>query len=312
VGRKQNSEAAVDSRIETAVDALRRDNRSGASELLGRAIEVLRAARHSGPLALLRVAPALCAAQPSMAAIWNAAGLALRDDGEAALERFARQVAHAPRALARFALSALEPPRRGEAVKIVTCSASGSVRVCLVALAARGPVHVACAEGRPAMEGRDMAAALGAAGLEVTLYTDAAIAAALDHAAAVLVGADAVGPAWIINKAGTDQLAAAAAQRGVPVYVAASRDKFVGPPLDDHLRLRTGPTEEVWSEPPAGVAVANPYFERTPLDLVTALVTDVGVIGARDAAAVCAAMTAQVNARALIGSPESAPPDPDL
>ena len=33
------------------------------------------------------------------------------------------------------------------------------------------------------------------------------------------------------------------------------------------------------SSAPAGVTVRNPYFERTPLDIVTAIISDIGVLG---------------------------------
>ena len=74
-------------------------------------------------------------------------------------------------------------------------------------------------------------------------------------------------------------LAAAATQQGVPVYVVAGRDKFVGRELAARLVIRSGEPAEVWDSPPAGVDVRNPYFEVIPLDLVTAVISDVGILG---------------------------------
>ena len=108
---------------------------------------------------------------------------------------------------------------------------------------------------------------------------DAAIAQALGSADVVLVGADAIAPTWFLNKTGTRMLAAAASQQGVPVYVVASRDKFVGRELATRLVIRSGEPSEVWDSPPAGVDVRNPYFELIPLDLVTAVISDVGILG---------------------------------
>ena len=111
------------------------------------------------------------------------------------------------------------------------------------------------------------------------LFSDSAIAHALDDADAVMVGADAIVPSWFLNKSGTRMLAAAAAQRGVPVYVIAARDKFVPQQVADGLVIRSGDATEIWATPPPGVDVRNPYFESTPLDLVTAVISDVGILG---------------------------------
>jgi len=61
--------------------------------------------------------------------------------------------------------------------------------------------------------------------------------------------------------------------------VLAGRDAFLGARLAARLRLGGGPGDEVWNEAPARVRVENPYFERTPVDLFAAFITDAGVIG---------------------------------
>ncbi|MGH6912594.1 MAG: hypothetical protein ACREH3_02680, partial [Geminicoccales bacterium] len=165
----------------------------------------------------------------------------------------------------------------GAPLRIVTISYSRSVRRVLEHLARDRPVHVACSEGRPMLEGRRMAGRLAAAGIPVTFFTDAAIAHALDDAHEVVVGADAVAPEWFLNKSGTRLLVATAAQLGIPVYVVASREKFVGAEAARRLRPREGDPAEVW-DPPRGVAVRNPYFEQVPVELVSGLITDVGVL----------------------------------
>jgi len=43
--------------------------------------------------------------------------------------------------------------------------------------------------------------------------------------------------------------------------------------------IRSGDATEIWATPPPGVDVRNPYFESTPLDLVTAVISDVGILG---------------------------------
>jgi translation initiation factor 2B subunit (eIF-2B alpha/beta/delta family) len=262
--------------VSDRIARLAADRQSGASEILAEAIAILRATPE-GELA--DVARALRAAQPSMAPLWNATAAALHGE----LERFAQRAARAPAAIARFAADLLvtgAPPDRPLA--IVTISYSGTVAHALEALAANRPLRVACAEGRPALEGQRMAARLAAAGIPITFYTDAAIGVALADASAVLIGADAVAPAWFLNKVGTRMLAAAAQQQGVPTYVLAGRDKFLTAEASAQLSIRSGAAEEVWPEIQSGITTLNPYFEQIPLELTSAVITDVGALSPGD------------------------------
>lgn len=275
------------------ISAIANDRVSGASEILQRAIDVLRESLSRDPDERLHIARALCRAQPAMASIWNAALAALTD--KARFEHFVERVERAPSALTRFTKQVFSEPdsthrRPDRPLSLVTISSSTSVRRALEGLANTTPLHVACAEGRPALEGRRMAAALAQAGIAVTMFTDAAISEALDQADAVVVGADAVAPRWFTNKVGTRMLAAAAALVGVPVYVIASRDKFCAPTLAPYVMSREGGAREIWDAPPTGVVVRNPYFERVPLDLVLAFVADGGIMPANDVAEFCVSL----------------------
>ena len=269
----------MDDRLAGEVAAIANDHRSGASALLRRALAVLRLASATGPASLERISPLVCRAQPSMGAIWNAVCAALgADDPVRVLDRFERETDQAEQAVTRVAATLLS---KGDGPsRLATCSASGTVAKVFLAVGARRSLRVACAEGRPVYEGRAMAAELAAAGLAVEVYTDAGVGAALGSSDALLLGADAVSGDWVINKTGSAQLAALAAELRVPVYVVATGDKFVPPGIAAVLQLRQGPVAEVWDQPPHGVAVQNPYFERVPLTLVHAVLSDGGVLDA--------------------------------
>ena len=279
------------------ISGIASDRESGASEILSRALDVLRQVMSRPAGDRLRIARALCRAQPGMAPVWNAALAAVTDEGQPPrFERFVQRVQRAPAALTRVAtewFSELDPSpcaRKSGPLSLVTLSSSASVRHALEALVRARPLRVACAEGRPALEGRHMASALAKAGAEVTLFSDAAIAEGLSDRDAVIVGADAVASEWLINKVGTRMLAAAAALVGVPVYVAASRDKFCAPGLAPYIIPRDGPPTEIWDAAPSAVSVRNPYLERVPLDLVTAIITDGGMMPAASVAQFCASL----------------------
>ena len=255
------------------------DRESGASEILDEVIGVLRDALAAGT-PMTAVARAICRAQPSMAPVWNAALEALASaPAPERFERFALRVARAPQALTRVAVEFLSSDAGPAPLQLVTVSFSRSVAFVLEALAHTHALHVACSEGVPALEGRRLASRLAASGIPVTYFSDAAIGHALASADVALVGADTIAPEWFLNKSGTRMLAAAAAQQGLPVYVVATRDKFVSDAVAARMVVREGAPAEVWETPPAGVTVRNPYFEPTPLDLVASVITDTGVLG---------------------------------
>ncbi|HJN45182.1 MAG: hypothetical protein QGI10_06955 [Vicinamibacterales bacterium] len=269
----------MDDSLTREVTAIAQDHRSGASTLLRRALAVLRQASATGPASLERLSPMVCRAQPSMGALWNAVCTALAaEDPVKALDRFERETDRAEQAVIRVAATLL---MEGDgSLRLATCSASRTVAWVVETVGAQRTVRVACAEGRPIYEGREMVAGLAAAGLAVDVYTDAGLGAALHLSDVLLLGADAVTGDWVINKAGSAQLAALAGELGVPVYVVASRDKFVPPGVAALLQLRQGPAAEVWDQPPPGVTVRNPYFERVPLTLVRAVLSDGGMLDA--------------------------------
>jgi translation initiation factor 2B subunit (eIF-2B alpha/beta/delta family) len=288
--------------LDEQVSRIAVDRTSGASAIFESALEVLETA-FARRLDVTAVARALVRAQPSMAPVWRVAVEALAAlDNPDRFARFAMRARRAPAAHTRVAVEALaggDASRDAAALHIATLSCSGAVAQTLKALAARGPVRVSCAEGRPALEGRRLAADLAAAGIPVTFYGDAAIGDAVATASAVVVGADAIAPDRFVNKVGTGMLAAAALLRGVPVYVLGTREKFVDEVLADRLLVRDAAADEIWPESPAGVHVRNPCFEPIPLDLVSGVITDAGAIGPDDVAAVCAS-TLDEPARAAV------------
>jgi len=255
------------------------DRESGAAELQAAVLSVLADGLAEGA-DLEGVAQALLKAQPSMAPVWNAVRAALVARTIETFQHYVQQTTRAPRALVRHATGLLLPDAPSAGLKLVTISFSSTVLLALEAVAQQCPLEVATAEGQPALEGRRAATRLAAAGVTVAHYTDAALGLAVAGADAIVVGADAVTPEWFLNKSGTRMLAATAAQQGIPVYVLATRDKFLSSAVAARLQVRDEAPAEVWPAPPAGVTVHNPYFEPTPLDLVSAVVSDAGVLGA--------------------------------
>jgi methylthioribose-1-phosphate isomerase len=152
---------------------------------------------------------------------------------------------------------------------------------------AEEPVQVLVSETRPLLQGARLTAwELQNVGIPVTLVTEGSAAAAIasGQVDAVIVGCDRVARNGdTANKIGTYGHAVAARANGVPFYVAGPMSSF-DPEIDgagdvvieqraadEVRRLGTAvlaPEVEVW----------NPAFDLTPAELVTAFITDVGVL----------------------------------
>jgi translation initiation factor 2B subunit (eIF-2B alpha/beta/delta family) len=285
--------------LASAVEALRADRRSGASALARELAAALdRWARETPAsgrqefLAGLRVAARrLANARPSMLALAQVAGLLVESAADAPagedmdvlrcrVGEAARQVSEGWEAASeRIAAHA----RRLLPATVLTHSYSASVVAALRARpdgrpSGRRPDRAVVCEGRPLFEGRSTARELAAAGIDVTLVTDAQGPLFLSRVEAVLVGADGVlADGSVINKVGTYPLALAARDRGLPFYAACESLK-ISPRLEwTEADMEEGDPAEVLPDGMEGVTPRNLYFERTPARLVTALITDEGV-----------------------------------
>lgn len=149
-------------------------------------------------------------------------------------------------------------------------------------------VEVLATETRPLLQGARLTAwELSRSGIDVQILVDGAAAAAFaaGKVDAVVVGADRIAANGdTANKIGTLGLAVAAAHWGVPFYVAASLNAI-------DASLATGseiPIEERHSDEvlgfgevtiaPVGVGAWNPAFDVTPASLITAFITEAGVL----------------------------------
>jgi methylthioribose-1-phosphate isomerase len=158
---------------------------------------------------------------------------------------------------------------------------------------------VLAAETRPLLQGARLTAwELRDAGVPVTVVTEGAAAAALaaGRADAVIVGCDRVAANGdVANKVGTHGLAVAAHHHGVPFYVAGPRSTFdpdTARGAEIPIEERSGDEVRAAAELAEDVAVWNPAFDVTPAALVTAFVTDAGVLRPPFAAAIAGVLTA--------------------
>jgi methylthioribose-1-phosphate isomerase len=247
----------------------------------------------------------------------GALGVVLARDDAAAIERIAsaRPTAVNLRWAVERVLRAAD--RRGEALRILeedveACRAIGEhgraeleharrvLTVCntgRLATAGRGtalgviyakaeagePVEVFAVETRPLLQGARLTAwELQDAGIPVTVLADGAAPALLARGDidVVIAGCDRVAANGdVANKIGTYALAIAAHHHGVPFYVAGPRSTLDPATASGAaIEIEERSADEVAAA--AGARVWNPAFDVTPAELITALITDAGVLRA--------------------------------
>jgi len=149
-------------------------------------------------------------------------------------------------------------------------------------------VRVFVDETRPFLQGARLTAfELMQDGIDVTLIVDSAAAYLMKQGRidVVIVGADRIAANGdVANKIGTYSLACLARQHGIPFYVAAPTstiDLSLG--SGGEIPIEERPAEEVTCVAgkriaPEGVRVYNPAFDVTPATLVSAIITEYGVV----------------------------------
>jgi methylthioribose-1-phosphate isomerase len=171
---------------------------------------------------------------------------------------------------------------------IATAGGGTALGVIMAAAAAGKRPHVFVDETRPLLQGARLTYyELARAGIDATLIVDGAAAITMQRKSIdlIIVGADRIAcNGDTANKVGTYALAIAAAHHRVPFYVAAPRSTF-------DFSLRSGndiPIEERAADEvaayggtriaPEGARAYNPAFDVTPGHLITAFITEYGIV----------------------------------
>ena len=293
----------INPEIISLIDEIRGDKTHGASQLARQAVGVLKlAAEHSQAdsaseflLELKTVGERLMSARPAMAPIFNIVsrflGALSQLSVNVGLEAIKRLAISKADELANDSLQAIaQIVNHGAKLitdgdRIMTHSYSSTVMAVLKeAFAKHKHIEIIATRSGPGRTGERIAQELGRSRLPVTFIDDAAMGLYIAVASKVMVGADRVcADGDIINGIGTYQLALAAERAGIPFYVLCETLKF-------DLRLKSGEVDLEEKEPseivepgalPPGVRVKNPYFDITPLELVTGVVTENGLLTPR-------------------------------
>jgi eIF-2B alpha/beta/delta-like uncharacterized protein len=290
----------ITNKIARLTDEIKNDKTQGASQLARQAMAVMKvAAEHSQADSvehfleeLKGVGEGLMTVRPAMAPIFNIVNrylvaLSLVSPGQGVDYIKSLAVSKADE-LARVSLQAIAEITScglgliAEGDKIMTHSYSSTVMAVLEETSAEGRhIEVIATRSGAGGTGQRIARELGRRGMKVTFIDDTAAGLYVSSADKVMVGADRVcADGGIVNGVGTYPLALAAQKAAVPFYVLCETLKF------DH-RMRSEEVDLEEKEPseivgraklPPQVTIKNPYFDLTPLELVTGIVTENGLL----------------------------------
>jgi translation initiation factor 2B subunit (eIF-2B alpha/beta/delta family) len=286
--------ALADPTVDKLVVAIRDDEIGGAADMARETARALRALALDGSVADAEFAARLDGAieaivevTPSIMPVTRvlhtaaAATEARPDDPRAAVaEACERFVAWLDGALDEIARIGADLIRDGD--RLFLYSMSSTVYRMIEAAVERGKrVSVVTTESRPGNEGLVTLDRLCPKGVPVEIGIDGAMAALMRDCTAVYVGSDDVTSAGdCLAKVGCYPTALVARHYGIPYYIAGDTSKFDPSSLRGvPVKIREMPAGDiVTGDVVAGGRVRNPVFELVPAALITAYVTELGIL----------------------------------
>lgn len=147
-------------------------------------------------------------------------------------------------------------------------------------------IKVIATETRPVQQGSRLTAfELKHDGIDVSLISDTAVGYTMANRLVnkVIVGADRIlRTGYVFNKIGTYQVATMAKRHGIPFYVAAPLSTFDLKSNPEDVIIEQRNAHEVThigdkKTAPDDINVINPAFDMTPPELITGIITEVGI-----------------------------------
>jgi len=293
----ENLPTELPEKIKTQIGEIRLDNTSGSVKLATKSAETLitilenvDVSSHSQLITYIEmVSKELVKAQPTMAPIFNLVNKTLLNIYNLADEEEIRQIA---RVLCQNFITKLDTS--GQMISklaidlitdnstILTHSYSDTIlKTLLLAKRAGKNFDVICTESQPTKEGIFLAERLGKEEINVTLIVDSAASSFLPETQLVLIGADALSTYGLINKIGTLGLALAAKEFKVNFYALCDSEKILPTKYTINIKELKDPNE-ILPKTIDNVTPINYYFDLTPLEYLTGIITERGFMTPND------------------------------
>lgn len=280
--------------MKSIINEIKADNTSGATQLTLKAAEALKQSIESDTFQamtqlldhILKTSREVYSAKPAMASLASLGAYAMAaaetcdsvKEGAAGaingIERFIIRMKENVSLTAAHAASLIETGS-----SIMTISYSSFFAEAATRARSNGrDFTVYCLESRPLAEGVTLARLLAGQGINTVLLTDASLFLFMEDMSMVMVGGDSLSPEGLINKTGTSGLAMAAEKHGVPFYALCSSEKLLPTGMPYQPRLDRYDPRQILPSPYENIQVINCYFDSTPLERLTGVITERGLI----------------------------------
>jgi eIF-2B alpha/beta/delta-like uncharacterized protein len=282
------------------IDNIKSDKTHGASQLARQAVEVLKTAAERSQTRVAseflieqrEVGDRLKSVRPTMAPIFNMVTRLLaaiaREGAAMDLESVRRLTISRADEAVRDSLQAVDRIARhgsgliaGGDVILTHSYSSTVVAVLKEAFTRHGNIGVFVTRSGPGGTEEQIVRELRPHGLAVTFIDDTAVGLYLPQVNRVMLGADRVcADGSVVNGVGSYQIALLSKKVNIPLYVLCDTLKFNPRIGSDEVDLEDREPYEVVrpGRLPSGVTVRNPHFDVTPLELVTGVVTERGLM----------------------------------
>ena len=286
--------------ITNLIDKVRDDKTHGASQLARQAVGVLKVTAERSQTDSIKqflqeqkeVGERLITVRPAMAPLYNivnrllsivsakATGIDLSTIRRITIDKADEVIKDSLKAVAKIAKNGSELINDGDI--IITHSYSSTVVAALKeAFTKYRDIGVITTRSGPGRSGEITAQQLSSCEIPITFIDDAAMGLYISIANKVMVGADRVCvDGKVVNGIGTYQVALAADRSGIPFYILCETLKFDPRLTSTEVDLEEKEASEVVESGklPPEVEVKNPCFDITPLELITGIVTEDGLL----------------------------------
>jgi len=268
--------------INKSIEEIQLDNTSGSVELAKKSAEIFinLVDENLNYAQIKNISYSLIKAQPNMASIFNLANNLMlemdkhknqkpKDIVNKYCKKFLKDLESSDKLISKLATKIIK-----NSSTIITHSYSSTVlNTLLYAKKSGKKFSVICTESRPKNEGIKLATQLGKNNIKVKLLVDSAVFSFISYSDMVLVGGDAVTNSGLINKIGTKGIILTAKHHNTPTYALCSTIKFLPKNYQvtlDHLKN----PDEITKIKISNVTPINYYFDFTPLDFITGIITE--------------------------------------
>jgi translation initiation factor 2B subunit (eIF-2B alpha/beta/delta family) len=283
----------TEKKISQKIREIVNDNESGATEFIEKVLEIyeihtdlLNDDLKENKRKTILLSRKIINSRPSMATLINTVGIILEDLDKVtsltlqkSIEKFRKRKAEIQENLTKNFKSSLTSYKK-KGLKIMLISYSSTITELLLNIK-NISIEIFVLESRPLFEGRKTAQILSKK-FTTHLIIDAAMGFFIDDIDVVLVGIDSIlKDGSIINKIGTYPLAVIAQKNLCDVYAVGSSLKYN---LKNHygkdITIEKKPDKELINDLDffnGEIQIHNYYFEKTPKEFITGLISDLGV-----------------------------------